>query len=227
MLYVFSILTAPAPEQEIIGINQPIAYIQVDNLVAAYEPELDIEMLKQSGEAELIAAIVQHDRVICELFTQQTLLPLRFGTAFVSEAALKEYLQANQAKLSDRLNQISGYGEYLLKGQVAQPEIKPDPNLKGRDYLLAKKQQYADLQQAQQDQKQQQAQLVELLRSHTDQNHIQIATPQEAEDLRIFLLLTSAQAEQLNQVIAQWQGDYRSWRLELGSLLPPYHFAEI
>jgi hypothetical protein len=233
MLYVFAILVAPAPEQEIVGTNKAIDYIQVDNLVAAYEPGLDITAIKQSEQAELLAVIVQHDRVMAELFAQQTLLPLRFGTAFVSEAALREYLQADQKKLSDRLGQLSGYGEYLLKGWVMQPETKPAANLKGRDYLLAKKQQYEDLQKAQQQQKDQQSQLIELLRSHTDQNqhgdreYLQIATPQAAEDLRVYLLLTSAQAEQLNQALQKWQDEHRSWRSELGQPLPPYHFAAV
>jgi hypothetical protein len=241
MLYVFAILIAPAPEPEISGIHQPIAYIQVGKLIAAIEPGLDIEALKQSGEAELIAAVVQHDRIMVELFTQQTLLPLRFGTAFVSEAALRDYLQANQAKLSDRLVQLSGYSEYLLKGQVAPPESKPNPNLKGRDYLLAKKQQYDQLQQAQQDQKQQRSQLINLVRSHTDlanpenprdqqeqsdRDYLQIATPQEAEDLRLYLLLSKPQAEQINQALAQWQENHSAWRLTLSPPLPPYHFAE-
>jgi hypothetical protein len=235
MLYVFAILAAPAPAQEITGINKSIAYIQVDNLLAAYEPDIDIEALKRSEQAELLAVIVQHDRITAELFAQQTLLPLRFGTAFVSEAALRDYLQNSQSRLSDRLNQLSGYGEYLLKGQLEQAEVKPDTNLKGREYLLAKKQQYEDLQQAQQRQKEQQSQLIELLRSHTsqsnqdqqsDRDYLQIATPQEAEDLRVYLLLTQTQAEQLNQTLQQWQVDFPAWQLTLSEPLPPYHFAE-
>jgi hypothetical protein len=235
MLYVFAILAAPAPDQEITGINKPIAYIQVDNLLAAYEPDIDIEALKRSEQAELLAVIVQHDRITAELFAQQTLLPLRFGTAFVSEAALRNYLQDSQAQLSDRLNQLSGYGEYLLKGQLEQAEVKPDTNLKGREYLLAKKQQYEDLQQAQQRQKEQQSQLIELLRSHTsqldqdeqgDRDYLQIATTQEAEDLRVYLLLTQTQAEQLNLALQQWLEDYPAWQLTLSEPLPPYHFAE-
>ena len=90
MLYTFAILLAPLPEATPLGINgKPIQYLSRDRLVAMIEPDVDIEGLKLLPEQELMQAIIHHDRLVCELFEQRTLLPLRFGTAFVSIAALE------------------------------------------------------------------------------------------------------------------------------------------
>ncbi|MEI6065558.1 MAG: hypothetical protein WCQ26_13270, partial [Pseudanabaena sp. ELA748] len=71
MIYTFAILLAPVPEQIPLGITgKPIQYLQTDRLIAAIETDVDIEALKLLPEQSLMQAIVQHDRLICELFNQ-------------------------------------------------------------------------------------------------------------------------------------------------------------
>jgi len=76
------------------------------------------------------------------LFNSRTLLPLRFGTAFVSIDALESYLQTEGERLCASLQRLDGYAEYLITGNAASPKLEMATNLTGKDYLLAKRSQY-------------------------------------------------------------------------------------
>ncbi|MEE3717533.1 GvpL/GvpF family gas vesicle protein [Tumidithrix elongata RA019] len=224
MLYAFAILAAPIPTMSLLGIEgKPIACIQAGELVIALDPNLNVEALKETTEEILLQAVLQHDRVICELYSQHNLLPLRFGTAFVSEAALREYLIVNQQELSDRLRGLEGYAEYLLKGKANLPKPEMNGNLKGRDYLLAKREQYLQQQQVQ---VQLQSEVQELYGFMQQTSRVAPKLIQEAEEAKAHLLLTPLQAEQLSQFLQTWQLLHSHWQFEMSDALPPYHFAE-
>lgn len=234
MLYAFAILAAPLPQHQPIGIKAPaIAYIQVGELVVAIEPNLDVEALQAASEELLMQAAIAHDRVICELFTHETLLPLRFGTVFSSQQALADYLTSQQQFFAERLRLLSGYSEYLLKGQVTPPPVAVQNNLKGKDYLLAKRSYYLQQQGWRSQQQQEYQDLIALLQAASAAGtedawrSPQIATAQESETLKIYLLLTRDRAESLRQSLQTWQVDRDCWHLDLSLALPPYHFANL
>ncbi len=231
MLYTFAILLAPVPEIEPLGImGKPIQYLSCDRLVAVIEPDVDIEGLKLLPEQELMQAIIHHDRLVCELFEQRTLLPLRFGTAFVSVEALENYLKIEKENLLASLERLNGCAEFLVTGTAIAPKIEASSNLKGKDYLLAKRSQYL---QQEQWQSQLQQEILEYLQILTVSLQLaapayqlqhQTVEPQGTEDLRVYLLLPRSQYESLQSALQSWQEQHSHWQIAWSQPLPPYHF---
>jgi hypothetical protein len=240
MLYTFAILLAPEPDERPLGLmGKPIQYLQCDRpynrphnrLVAAIEPDVDIEALKLLPEQSLMQAIVQHDRLICELFNQRTLLPLRFGTAFVSIEALESYLQKESERLLASLERLEGYGEFLITGTAIAPKVESAPNLKGKDYLLAKRSLYL---QQEQWRSQLQQEVMDYRQTLTDCLNSEIYKPvfqqvetQGSEDVRVYGLLPRSQVEQLHQASRSWEDQHSHWQISWSAALPPYHFLDI
>jgi hypothetical protein len=223
MIYAIAILLNSAITQtKLVAVMGTIEYIQCDRLIMVVIRGLDIEQLKSSGEEILIRAVVEHDRLICELFTINTLLPLRFGTAFKSQILLEEYLRSNYSELITKLEKLQGYSEYLLT-LILEPDLKLEQaqNLKGKDYLLAKRSHYL-AEQARRSQQQQECQdLMALLPSPQ-----QVVTPQLGEFLRAYFLANLLEMDELGGVVSKWQSEYSHWQLELSNPLPPYHFCD-
>jgi hypothetical protein len=231
MLYTFAILPAPLPEIAPLGITgKPIQYLLGDRLVAAIDPDLNVENLQLLPEQELMQAIIQHDRLVCELFEQHTLLPLRFGTAFVSIAALENYLAIEQEKLLASLERLDGYAEFLMTGTAIAPKIEASSNLKGKDYLLAKRSQYLQQEQWQAQLQQEVLEYLQILSANlklatpTYQLQHQIVEPQGAEDLRAYLLLPRSQSQGWQNALQLWQEQHCHWQIAWSQPLPPYHF---
>jgi Gas vesicle synthesis protein GvpL/GvpF len=104
------------------GIAGSLKVLQVDNLAALVEPNLVFEEVQTSDE-QLVRAALAHDRVIRELFQQTPVLPLRFGTRFVSQQGLLEHLEVHQVEYSQKLADVRGKAEYFLKVvPIASPE---------------------------------------------------------------------------------------------------------
>ncbi|AFY72716.1 Gas vesicle synthesis protein GvpL/GvpF [Synechococcus sp. PCC 7502] len=229
MIYAISILASPIPKTQPIGLTgKLIEYIQVGQLVMAVIKDVDMELLKSSGEEILIQAVLDHDRLIYELFREQTLLPLRFGTVFKSQAGLEAYLQSEQEQLLSKLQKLKGYAEYLLtmtaivrESQTPKSQLESTQNLKGKDYLLAKRTKFF----AEQTKRSQQQQECEALISILPVQH-QVTTPQSGEFLRVYFLANSLQITELQILISKWQLQHSHWQLELSKPLPPYHFCD-
>jgi hypothetical protein len=229
MIYTYAILLAPAPADLPLGIRgKQIQYLQCDRLIAAIESDIDVEALNHLPEQALMQAIVQHDRLICELFATRSLLPLRFGTAFVSIDALETYLQAEQEKLLASLSRLDGYAEFLITGAAIAPKAEAETNLKGKNYLLAKRSQYL-----QQEQWRSQLQTEVLDYRQTLINNLnpeiykseflQVET-QGSEDVRVYALLPRSQVESLQQATRSWEEQHEHWQIKWSQPLPPYHF---
>jgi hypothetical protein len=231
MLYTFAILLAPLPEATPLGINgKPIQYLSRDRLVAMIEPDVDIEGLKLLPEQELMQAIIHHDRLVCELFEQRTLLPLRFGTAFVSIAALENYLETEKDNLLASLARLDGYAEFLVTGTAIAPKIEADSNLKGRDYLLAKRSQYLQQEQWQSQLQQEILEYLQILSAHLKlaapayQLQYQTVETKGTEDIRVYLLLPRSHSQALQIASQSWQDQHSHWQIAWSQPLPPYHF---
>ena len=229
MLYTFAILLAPVPDNLPLGImGKPIQYLQCDRLIAAIEPDVDIEALKLLPEQSLMQVIVQHDRLICELFNDRTLLPLRFGTAFVSIGALETYLKEEGERLLASLERLDGYAEFLITGSAIAPKAEAAANLKGKDYLLAKRSQYL---QQEQWRSQLQAEVLDYRQTITDSLNPDLYKPefqhvetQGSEDVRVYALLPRSQVEYLQKILRSWEAEHSHWQIAWSQPLPPYHF---
>ena len=235
MIYTFAILLAPAPEDLPLGITgKPIQYWQCDRLIAAIATDVDIEALKLLPEQALMQAIVQHDRLICELFNYRTLLPLRFGTAFISIEALEAYLQTESSRLLASLQRLDGYAEFLITGTAIATKVESAPNLKGKDYLLAKRSQYLQqeqwrlqLQQEVLDYRQAIANSLNILNSLNNEIYkpeFQNVETQGSEDVRVYALLPRSQVEYLQETLRSWESQHPHWQIAWSQPLPPYHF---
>jgi Gas vesicle synthesis protein GvpL/GvpF len=218
--YAFAIPTLfDMPE----GMVEPIIAIGNERLVAIVEPGLSFETLEANDQL-LIRAALTHDRVICDLFRQITVLPLRFGTRFISEEGLRTHLEQNAEQYVARLERLIGKAEYTLKflpqPLSASPEPE-EPDQKGKQYFLAKKQQYqarAEQQAAQQAQWQMVIEKANALYS--------VIPGQDQEGIaRIHLLAEREGALLLQQQVQQWQEACSLGTLKLEGALPPYHFA--
>ncbi|MFM7425915.1 MAG: GvpL/GvpF family gas vesicle protein [Elainella sp.] len=204
------------------GIWGSLELIGADRLAALVEPGLSAEALQQS-DRQLMQAVLSHDRVIQEVFQQTTVLPLRFGTYFISRQGLLDHLYANQQTYIDKLTQLQGKAEYVLKlNPLPFPEAAIAAETTGKDYFLAKKQRYQDQTSWQQ---QQQAELNRLTRLLETQYVWSRAEPDSTASTteRIYLLADGDRS--LQEQLPTWQQQCPSWELVLGEPLPPYHFV--
>lgn len=231
MIYTFAILLEPVPDVRPLGITgKPIEYIQCDRLVAAVETEVDIDALNQLPEQSMLQAIIHHDRLLCELFDQRPLLPLPFLKTFFSGVkTLESYLQTESPKLLASLQKIDGYAEFLITGTAIAiaPKVEAATQLKGKDYLLAKRSQYL-----QQEQWRSQLQREVLAYRQAITNYLnpeyqvtfeQVET-QGSEDVRVYALLPRSQVVALQETLRSWEDQHPHWQIAWSPPLPPYHF---
>ncbi|MCU0523572.1 MAG: GvpL/GvpF family gas vesicle protein [Elainella sp. Prado103] len=222
-MYTYAFLLNETPLELPEGIWGSLELVGVDRLAALIEPELQLESVQQS-DRQLMQALLSHDRVIQEVFQQTTVLPLRFGTCFVSRARLLEHLQTHQLEYLEKLDYLQGKAEYVLKFSPL-PYVEPtlESGLAGKAYFLAKKQLYQKQAAWQQ---QQQAEL-QSLHSLVEEHYPEAIRGGSAEDgiERVYLLLTGKTAIQLQAHLQVWQPQFSTWELSLSNTLPPYHFV--
>lgn len=197
------------------GIANELVWIESGELAAIAEPGFPVQACAVSEQA-LIDAIVVHDRVLLSAFALTTVLPLRFGTEFASDSALLSHLQTQQSIYLKALNVLESKAEVSLKLLAEQAEPQPlSPNLKGRDYFLAKKEQAQQQQIQQQNFDRDRQRLIEEFQV----NHIQVFT----KSVDHYLLLCDRDCD-LEVYLNSWQRS-NLWTWKLSEMLPPYHFA--
>ena len=222
-MYVYAFCqTPPTPLALPGGIAGLIQVVTANQLSAIVEPAVSLEHLQQD-DALLIQAALAHDRVVHRLFLQTTTLPLRFGTCFRSLPSLLAHLETQQQTYLNQLAKLDGKAEYTLKlSPVERPEADIAPALKGKDYFLAKKQQY----QAQLSYQQQQQTAIEQMQQAISQTYAQYSRSETASGAQTMSLLVRRDREhQLRQHVQTLQEQYPEWQLELSVAMPPYHFV--
>lgn len=204
------------------GIAAPVQMVVAAQLAAIVEPALSLEHLQQD-DTLLVQAALAHDRVTRSLCLQTTALPLRFGTCFRSLQGLLTHLETHQQAYLSQLTQLEGKAEYTLKlTPVERSEGLIAPEIKGKDYFLAKKQQY----QTQLSYQQQQQAAIEQIEQAISQTYPQHHYSEPAPGAKAMYLLIRRDRElQLCHHIQALQQQYPQWQLTLGDALPPYHFV--
>lgn len=222
-MYTYAFLShADIPPNLPEGIWGSLQLVTVDGLTALVEPDLTPEALQTSDDI-LVQAVLCHDQVIREVFEQATVLPLRFGTCFVSRQGLMEHLGSHSTEYLNKLTRLKGQAEYLLKlVPLAMPESPIQADLKGKYYFLAKKQQYQLQIEWQQQQHAELGQLLDTIALRFP-NWTQTEPSDGVE--RIYMLSDRQDEFLLYDWVMNWQSLCPHWELSLGQALPPYHFV--
>ncbi|MBD2074733.1 GvpL/GvpF family gas vesicle protein [Phormidium sp. FACHB-592] len=222
-MYTYAFCQTPLTPLELPqGIATTVQMVTVGQLAAIVEPAVSLEPLQQD-DTLLVQAALAHDRVIRSLCLKSTILPLRFGTCFNSLQGLSAHLETYQQAYLSQLTHLNGKAEYTLKLMLLEP---PDaviaPEIKGKNYFLAKKQQY---QQQLLYQQQQQA-AIEQIEQAVLQTYPEYCGSQDATGVKAMHLLVNRDHEQqLCDFIQALQQQYPQLQLVLGAALPPYHFV--
>jgi hypothetical protein len=232
-MYTYTILRASEPLTMLpAGMVGELEVILQGSLAAVTEPDLPMEVL-QANDETLLQSVVQHDRVIQDLFAQATLLPLRFGTYFVSRQALAEHLDTHTETYLKTLDSLQGKAEYTVRLTPVEigdesgrsplsTESDDTVGATGRDYFRRKKQQFESHMQLQQRQHQE---LDELKRAIAQQFSLVLFAEPQAGVERIHVLIELDYRDTLISVLSDWQTHSTGWTLRLDAPLPPYHFV--
>ncbi|WP_160299492.1 GvpL/GvpF family gas vesicle protein [Leptolyngbya iicbica] len=198
-----------------------VEVLTVGTLGAVIERDVDIAQI-QKDDAQLMAAVLAHDRILSHLFTYSPLLPLRFGTQFSNSEAVTTFLKTQGETYRQKLSHLQDRAEYLVK-LIPQPLDLPAiaSDLKGREYFLAKKQRLQDHTAA----LNQQADELQTFLTDLATQDIPLvrSAPQDHEE-RLHVLL-SRDTDTTEQVIMTWQEQLPNWQVVCSEPLPPYHFA--
>lgn len=221
--YVYALVPPFADISLPSGWETELRLVGTGEIKAIVEADVDLKHLQQNDNL-LMQAVVHHDQVIRELFTQVDVLPLRFGMGFRSLDDLMQHLQENGASYRDKLQALANKAEFVIRCEPKFVEAESvSSDVTGKNYFLAKKQQY----QAQQDQQQQQQDELKALQAAIahlyPQN--QIAEPREGVE-RIYLLSDRQALLRLEKHLGEWQAQCPHWELSIDGGLPPYHFIE-
>jgi hypothetical protein len=222
-MYTYAFLKTPTTPLNLPqGIRDSVELISQSELAVIVEPGLSVEILQENDDL-LVQAIVSHDRVMRQLFLQTTLLPLRFGTQFASQQALLEHLQAQHHHYLQQLAQLDGKAEYTLKLLPLElAELPIPPGIKGREYFLAKKNQY---QQQLEHQNQQRSQLNAVVEGINAIYPIVLGQSNSTAAESLYLLAPRRNEAALRQQVQTLQEVCFLWKLILEEALPPYHFV--
>jgi hypothetical protein len=221
MLYTYCLLSDAKGNLSLpSGFKGDLRLVEDRAIAAVVEPELPREELEEDDET-LVQAVIHHDWVICEIFRDHAVLPLRFGTYFPTEADLQTHLATNREKYQQTLENLSGKLEVTLKlTPIPFPEQETSA-AKGKAYLRAKKQRYQEQSQYQAQQKI----ALEQFEQTINQTYSQWVhgEPKESTE-RFYLLLDAATFSSFSEQIKQWENWLPTWTIEVSPPLPPYHF---
>ncbi|WP_413173336.1 GvpL/GvpF family gas vesicle protein [Anabaena azotica] len=222
-LYTYAFLESPSlplilPQ----GANSQVVLINGTRLSAIVEPGIYLESF-QNNDEKIIQMALCHDRVICELFEQLTVLPVRFGTYFNSQTNLLTYLESHNEEHQSKLEKINGKIEFALKliPRSLEETALLEGDGGGRNYFLAKKQQYQNQKNFSIAQSTEKHNLIDLI---TKINQLPVVIQEQKEEVRIYLLVSFKEKILLLEQFLTWQKACPRWDLFLGDCLPPYHF---
>lgn len=221
-MYVYAFLKAPVNNIELpMGIKTSSTLVVCEQLAALAEPALSVDELQQTDQ-QLVRAAMDHDRVIQELFQSTTVLPLHFGTSFLSQAHLMSHLRKKQRYYCDQLQKLDDKAEYLVKLLPHNYSAEVEPAEKaGCSYIFPSKNRYETQVDYREQQKQEfndlwqflQAQPCEIVQGKRNTDNVE----------RLFLLLQKSQEGWFRQLLGTHTA--HCWNIHIGEALPPYHFV--
>ncbi|MGD1700631.1 GvpL/GvpF family gas vesicle protein [Dapis sp. BLCC M229] len=222
--YVYAFLYLPKSSLALPkGMEKEVELIPYQNLAAVTEADVSIEAIQETDE-KLLQAVLNHDRVVREIFQQTSILPLRFGNAFAEIENIINHLQDNQQKYVTTLTQLAEKVEYTVTfSPVSPPSNLESSNARGKAYLLAKKQRFQQQQAFQTEQGQQWENIRQLIFKDYPKAVWKNSTEGGIKQVH---LLANREAELLiTKHLPTWQTKCSHWQITLSEQLPPYHFV--
>ncbi|OCQ99694.1 gas vesicle protein [Oscillatoriales cyanobacterium USR001] len=221
-LHIYALLKTPTEPLELPnGIAGKVQIFSGDRISAIIEPEISVESWETDSD-RLMHAVLAHDRVICQVFRQTSVLPLRFGTYFASTESLQTHLKSQNQQYLEKLEKLDGKAEYIFNFTPILPPEEPLPSeTGGRQYFLAKKQRYQQIQDFQDTQNLEWANAVEFA---TTNYQSAIVEPTSEREGKIYTLLNLQDETLLLELYHTFQQNCPHWEVQLGEALPPYHF---
>jgi hypothetical protein len=135
-------------------------------------------------------------KIICDLATTTSMLPIRFPTMLPTRSAVLAELQANEATWRQRLSELEGMSEVVIRAQEAETddEFGAAPASSGTTYLLNRAavihRREASV-----------ADISELVRTWA--REIKVLRPQQG--VRLACLVAKADVPQLREAVTTWQ----------------------
>ena len=205
------------------GMEREVELISYQNIAAVAEANVHITEI-QEAEEKLLQAVLTHDRVVKEIFRQTSILPLRFGNAFTTVENIINDLQNNQQKYLRVLNKLKQQAEYTVTfTPVSIPSTLEISEVRGKAYLLAKKQQFEQQQAFQTKQRQQWENIRQLIFKNYPKAVFRDST--ESKIKQVHLLANRDARVITTEELSTWQTECSYWQITLSEQLPPYHFV--
>lgn len=130
MIALYAITDHPTPPVPELG--HPVRVVASGDLAAVWGPVI---------EGELTAsALWEHERVVEALMDDRDVLPVRYGTRLLDEAAAAQALQDNRAQFAATLGAVRGAVELAVRvfpAEAPEPEPSSEPRT-GTEYLRAR-----------------------------------------------------------------------------------------
>lgn len=220
-LYTYAFLETPhSPLNLPQGMTGKVMLVKGDQISALVERDISRSSW-QSDDQKIVQMAVCHDRVICEVFKQVTILPLRFGTYFESSEDLLRHLASQEKEYKSKLDKIRDKTELSLKlipRSFQQPVVTQTG---GRNYFLAKKQEYENQKNFANAQNGEKQKLIDLI---TKEYNLPAQIHEQQEAIKIYILVNIKEKIHLAEKFLNWQQACPRWDLVWGDCLPPYHF---
>lgn len=222
-LYTYAFLETPhSPLVLPQGVRGPVSLVTGNQVSALVEPGISPAFWENDDE-KIVQMALCHDRVICEMFEQVTVLPLRFGTCFDSLDNLLKHLAWQEKEYKSQLEKIRDKIELTLK-LIPHTFLEPVVSEKGgRNYFLAKKQEYENQKTFVNSQNIEKQNLIDLI---TKEYNLPAVVQEQKEGIKIYVLININEKIHLEEKFLNWQRACPRWDLVWGDCLPPYHFIE-
>lgn len=179
----------------------------------------DLEWLSVAG--------VRHQRVVAELARQNTALPARFGTIFLTHNSLAEDVARRQAELEAALKKIAGADEWGIKiFRVAQTMKAAVPGESGSAYLERKAKAMQPRERTVAPEVAQFAQSLEAIAREVAPGG-SITKAQPALEWQTSILLPRGSKQKFDAAIQRFARDQQQkYRIEVTGPWPPYSFVK-
>ena len=181
-----------------------------------------------ASEAETVAAVLAHDRLLAGYLARGPVLPVRFGTAFSSSAAVAERLATGAAEATRHLAALDGAAEYGLVVEAAplpaRSDPRPDPApTGGRAFLMQRRDRRDAAHLLATGRK---AALGRLAAAAAQLSRRSLPRPPRPPRLMALALLMEPAAEaELRALLEVWQADLPDLTARLDGPFPAYSFS--
>lgn len=223
-IYIYAILSSTPNNLDLPqGIKRQVELAVYENIVAVIEKDISIKDL-QATEDVLLKTVISHDRVMQNIFSQVPLIPLRFGTIFLSITSLVTHLKNNQSRYIEELKKVTQKVEYTIKfiPAVYQSDNFKNVQITGKNYLLAKKKSY----QLQQKFILEQQSQWQKIKQTIFQNFLDNSILDEEQEIKKIFLLVDRNIN-INNLTDMWKQLCCHWEIIITEPLPCYHFTNI